>query len=120
MSDTWTVNYLPAEGGRITGKISVEADEVRFEGLYDSSNKEVLKGIFGAAASMAASGGHVAYIRDTDTEFTVVLPRNGIRSAEQVKKGMMKRAVVTMNDGSDFTFDYGMLSPKKLVAAINS
>jgi hypothetical protein len=31
----------------------------------------------------------------------------------------MKRAVITMNDGSVFTFDYGMLSPKKLVAALN-
>jgi len=119
MSETWTVNYLPTEGGRITGKIAVTDEDVRFEGLYDSSNKEIIKGIFGAAASMAASGGHVAYIHDTDTEFTIVLPRSGISSAQQVKKGLMKRAVVTMNDGTDFVFDYGMLSPKKLVAAIN-
>jgi len=32
---------------------------------------------------------------------------------------MMKRAVITMNDGNTFVFDYGMLSTKKLVAAIN-
>jgi hypothetical protein len=48
-----------------------------------------------------------------------VLPRTDIASAEQVKKGLMKRAVIMMNDGSEFTFDYGMLSPKKLVAAVN-
>lgn len=119
MSDTWTVNYLPAGGGRITGKITVGTDDVRFEGLYDSSNREILKGIFGAAASMTASGGHVAYINDTETDFTMVLPRSGISSAEQVKKGLMKRAVLTMNDGTEFVFDYGMLSPNKLVAAIN-
>ena len=120
MSDSWTVNYLPTDGGRITGKISVGSEDVRFEGLYDSSNKEIIKGIFGAAASMAASGGHVAYINDTDTDFTIVLPRSGIASAQQVKKGLMKRAVVTMSDGTEFTFDYGMLSPKKLVAALNT
>ena len=32
----------------------------------------------------------------------------------------MKRAVITMKDGSVFTFDYGMLSTKKLIAAINA
>ena len=31
----------------------------------------------------------------------------------------MKRAVITMTDGTEFVFDYGMLSPKKLVAAVN-
>jgi hypothetical protein len=119
MSDTWTINYLPAGGGRITGKLTVSADDVRFDALYDSSNKEILKGILGSAASFAASAGHVTYIHDTDTEFSIVLPRADIASAEQVKKGLMKRAVIAMYDGSEFTFDYGMLSPKKLVAAIN-
>ena len=56
MSDTWTVNYLPIEGGRITGKISVGDDGVRFDALYDSSNKEIIKGIFGAAPGLAAHG----------------------------------------------------------------
>ncbi|MCP4965908.1 MAG: hypothetical protein GY926_11785 [bacterium] len=120
MSDTWTVNYLPTDGGRITGKLTVGQEEVCFEGLYDSSNMEVIKGVFGAAASFAASGGSHAYLRDTDTEFTIKLPRSGIRSAEQVKKGLMKKAVVTMTDNAVFVFDYGMLSPKKLVAALNT
>lgn len=119
MGDTWTVNYLPTEGGRITGKLEVGDDEVQFSGLYDSSNKEVIKGIFGAAAGFAVSGGHMAYVRDTETDFTIALPRTGIASADQVKKGLMKRAVVTMTDGAVFVFDYGMLSPKKLVAALN-
>ena len=96
MSDTWTVNYLPADGGRLTGKIEVAPEEVRFDAMYDSSNSEVVKGILGAAGSLAASGGHVAYVRDTGTELAVVLPRADIASAEQVKKGLMKRAVITM------------------------
>ncbi len=119
MSDTWTVNYLPTEGGRITGKITVGNDGVRFDALYDSSNKEIIKGIFGAAAGLAATGGHVAYIHDSGTNLEISLPRVDISSAAQVKKGLMKRAVITMNDGTEFTFDYGMLSPKKLIAAVN-
>ena len=112
-------SVLVGDGGRITGKLSVEADEVRFDGLYDSSNKEIVKGILGAATSLAASGGQMAYLRDTDTEFTIALPRAAIESAAPAKKGLMKRAIVTMKDGSQFTFDYGMLSPKKLIATIN-
>lgn len=119
MGDTWTINYLPTEGGRITGKLEVGGTAVTFEGLYDSSNSTVIKNVFGAAASFAASGGTAAYLSDTDTEFTITLPRAGIASAEQVKKGLMKRAVITMTDGATFVFDYGMLSPKKLVAALN-
>ena len=119
MGDTWTINYLPADGGRLTGKLNVGDDEVRFTALYDSSNKEVIKGILKPIAGFVGSGGHAVYLHNSDTEFEVVLPRAEIASAEQAKKGMMKRAVITMNDGSVFTFDYGMLSAKKLVAAIN-
>ncbi len=119
MSDTWTVNYLPVDGGRITGQITVSPENVQFEAMYDSSNKEIVKGIFGAAAGLAVSGGHVAYIHDSGTNLEINLPRTDIASAAQVKKGLMKRAVITMQDGAEFTFDYGMLSPKKLVAAVN-
>ncbi|VAV93765.1 hypothetical protein MNBD_ACTINO01-102, partial [hydrothermal vent metagenome] len=46
-------------------------------------------------------------------------PRSDVAGAEMRKKGLMKQAVVTMNDGATFVFDYGMLNPKKLVAQIN-
>ncbi|MEA3503094.1 MAG: hypothetical protein U9R47_09995 [Actinomycetota bacterium] len=119
MGDTWTINYLPEEGGRLTGKLTVGDDDVRFSALYDSSNSEVIKGVFGSIGAFVATGGHAAYTHNTDTDFEVVLPRGEISSAAQAKKGMMKRAVITMKDGAVFTFDYGMLSTKKLVAAIN-
>jgi hypothetical protein len=32
----------------------------------------------------------------------------------------MKQAIVTMKDGSTFVFDYGLLNPKNLIAAINN
>lgn len=118
MADSWTVNYLPVDGGRLTGKITVASSEVRFEAMYDSSTKEIVKGILGAAGSFAASGGHLAYIKDSGSDLSIVLPRSEISTAEQVKKGLMKRAVITMSNGSQFTFDYGMLSPKKLVSAL--
>ena len=119
MANEWTLNYLPSDGGRLTGRLSVESENVRFSALYDSSNSEIIKGISGALGVFTASGGHASYVHNSDTEFEVVLPKAEIASAVQAKKGMMKRAVITMADGSEFVFDYGMLSTKKLVAAIN-
>ncbi|MEN8041222.1 MAG: hypothetical protein ABFR95_06925 [Actinomycetota bacterium] len=119
-ANEWTINYLPEDGGRITGKLKLTDDDLRYSGLYDSSNAEIVKGIGGALATFAASGGHASYFHDTDTDFGFTLPRADVDHAELRKKGLMKQAVVHMQDGSSFVFDYGMLNPKKLIAAINS
>lgn len=116
----WSINYLPEHGGRITGKLRLTKTEIVYKGLYDSSNAEVVKGIGGALAMFAASGGHASYFHNTDTDFGFTLPRVDIDHAELRKKRLMKQAVVTMKDGSVFVFDYGLLSPKNLVSAINT
>jgi len=117
--NTWTINYLPEAGGRITGKLTLTDADLVYEGLYDSSNAEIVKGIGLALGSFAATGGHGSYFHHSDTDFGFTLPRADIANAEMRKKKMMKQAVVTMQDGSTFVFDYGMLNPKKLIAAIN-
>jgi hypothetical protein len=118
-ANEWTINFLPADGGRITGKLKLTVDDLIFNGLYDSSNAEVAKGIGLALGAFAVSGGHASYFHDTDTDFGFSLPRSDVAGAEMRKKGLMKQAVVTMKDGSTFVFDYGMLNPKKLIAQIN-
>ncbi len=117
--DTWTINYLPSEGGRYTGKLAVTADGLRFETLYESSNNTVVKAIFLDVATFTAAGGHTVYRYSNDEEATVELPAAEISDVKAAKKGLMKRAVVTMVNGEEFVFDYGMLSVKKLVAAID-
>ncbi|MBG7603483.1 MAG: hypothetical protein IZT58_02455 [Actinobacteria bacterium] len=119
-ADTWTINYLPPEGGRYTGKLGVTTDGLRFETLYESSNKTVVKAIFLDVATFTAAGGHTVYRYSNDDEATVELPAAEISAVKAAKKGLMKRAVVTMANGEEFVFDYGMLSVKKLVAAIDA
>ena len=119
-ADTWTINYLPPEGGRYTGKLGVTTDGLRFETLYESSNKTVVKAIFLDVATFTAAGGHTVYRYSNDEEATVELPAAEISAVKAAKKGLMKRAVVTMANGEEFVFDYGMLSVKKLVAAIDA
>jgi len=115
---TWTINYLPADGGRITGKLSVGDDSVVFRALYDSSFKTIAKNIGLAAGSFVGTGGNLVVLREEGSDAEIVIPRASIQGAEAARKGLMKRAVVTLTDGQKFVFEYGLLSVKKLVAAL--
>jgi len=118
--ESWSINYIPAEGGRFTGKLEVGAEGLRFESLYESSNKTVIKAIFLDVSSFAAAGGHTVYRYSNDETAIVELPSEEISAVKAVKKGLMKRVVVSMSNGEEFVFDYGMLSVKNLVAAIEA
>lgn len=116
----WTINYIPEEGGRYTGKLNVNNEKIHFKSIYESSNKTIVKAIFLDVVSFTSAGGHTVYRYSNDKEAVVELPVMEIASVEATKKGLMKRAVITMKDGQSFVFDYGMLSVGKLVAAIDS
>ena len=123
MSDnlgSWTINYLPEEGGRYTGSLEVNESGLHFDTLYESSNKTIVKAIFLDVATFTAAGGHTVYRYSNDEKATVDLPAPDISGVTATKSGMMKQAVVTMQNGEKFVFDYGMLSVKKLVATIDS
>jgi hypothetical protein len=117
---SWTINYLPEEGGRYTGTLEVSESGLNFETLYESSNKTIVKAIFVDVATFAAAGGHTVYRYSNDEQATIDLPAAEISGVEATKSGMMKRVVITMKNDEQFVFDYGMLSVKKLVAAIGS
>ena len=119
-ADSWTINYIPPEGGRYTGMLEVDAEGVRFETLYESSNKTIVKAIFLDVTSFAAAGGHTVYRYSNDDTATVNLPAGEIASVQATKQRLMKRAVITMANGEEFVFDYGMLSVKNLVAAVEA
>jgi hypothetical protein len=118
MAQTWTLNYEPAEGGRLTGKLTVDEEKLHFVALYDSSNAAGIKTLLGAAAGLAATGGHLAYIRNNDAQLELELPRAEIENVATKKKLFAKRVIVTMRGGHDFVFNYGMLSVDKLAKAI--
>jgi hypothetical protein len=120
VADTWTINYEPTDGGRFTGKLTVDSEKLHFTALYDSSNSTIVKNLAAAVGSAGLSGGNVAYISDNDAQLELELPRSEIASTEARNSFLAKRVVVTMQDGSSFVFNYGMLSVKKLVAAIKS
>jgi hypothetical protein len=102
------------------GQTQHQRRKVDFVSLCESSNKTIVKAIFLDVGSFAAAGGHTVYRYSNDEEAHVELPVGDIAKVKADKKGPMKQAVVTMADGQQFAFDYGMLSVKKLVTTIES
>lgn len=119
MSETWSINYEPEEGGRLAGKLTVDAENLKFVALYDSSNAAGLKLLAGIVGGVVASGGHLAYIHNNDADMELILPKKEIASTTTRKKMLAKRVIVTMLSGQVFVFNYGMLSVDKLAEAIN-
>jgi hypothetical protein len=117
---SWTINYLPGDKQRFTGTLEVREDRLYFDTIYESSNRTIVKAIFLDVTTFAAAGGHTVYRYSNDDKAIVDLPVEDIASVDAAKKGMMKRVVITMKNGEEFVFDYGMLSVKKLVATIQS
>ena len=101
---SWTLNYLPPGGGRYTGKLVVTDRRRPFEACFDTSLAGTLKELF----IVEGSGGYLE------------ISKAAVRSVD-VKSGMLsRRVVVTAADGGAHTFDYGMLSVKKIAEAIEA
>ena len=118
MANTWIINFEPKEGGRLTGQLTIDDENLTYVAMYDSSNATIIKSILGAVGSFVATGGHAAYIRGTSENLTITLPKAEIKSTETKNSLLAHRLVVTMKDDQEFVFNYGMLSVAKLAAAI--
>ena len=98
----WTLNYVPPEGGRYTGKLVVTDRRLLFDASFDTS-------VSGALKELIITNGSHGYLS---------IPKSSIQSVD-VKSGFFKKKVtVTLQDGKPHVFDYGMLSVAKVAAAI--
>lgn len=120
MPETWTINYEPEAGGRLTGKLTVDAEQLKFVALYDSSNAEGLKIIVGAVDNFVGTGGYFSHDGNDGSDLELVLPKSEIAEVSTRKKLFAKRVVVTMKSRERFVFNYGVLPVDKLAAAIES
>jgi len=99
----WTLNFLPHGGGRFTGPLTVTNQRLLFDAKFDTS----FSGAFRELIVYKGSWGYVA------------IPKNRIKSVEVRSRLLNKKVVVTLDDGSVHTFDYGMLGVQKIADAIN-
>ena len=102
---TWTIMYLPPGGGRLNGVLNVTDRRLIYDAKFDISAAGVVE---------------EALFYKWGSEGYVVIPRERIRGVEEAKKSLLaKKIVLTLDDGKEHVFNYGMLNVDKIVDAIN-
>lgn len=96
----WTLFYLPPDGGKYNGKLTVTNQRL----LYDAKLDASLLGVLG----------------NQMVEGRLVIEKSAIDGIEVQRKLFSKRATVTLADGSRHIFDYGAMNIDKCVAAIEA
>ena len=102
-TDTWTILYIPPGGGKYNGKLTVTNKRLLYDAKFDVSAKGML------AEALFVKWGSEGYLEIDKSLITDV----------QIEKGFLARkVVVTLNDGSKHTFNYGVLNVDKVAEAI--
>jgi hypothetical protein len=102
---TWALLYLPPNGGKYNGKLTVTNRRLLYDAMFDVS----LKGMVTEAITI--KWGSEGYLE---------IEKSSIQSIEVQKKLLSKKCILTLTDGTRHTFDYGALSIDKTVAAIEA
>ena len=103
--DTWTILYVPPNGGKYNGKLTVTNKRLLYDAMFDVSAKGMLE--------------ELAFIK-WGSEGYLEINKSDIQSVDVEKKLLSKRAIVTLSDGSKHIFDYGALNVDKVAAAIQA
>ena len=91
--DTWTLFYVPPEGGKYNGKLTVTNQRLLYRATDDASFAGVLH-------NRAARG-------------FLEIGKDEIAGLEVSRKLFSKKAILTLADGSVHTFDYGAMNIDK-------
>lgn len=98
--DTWTLFYVPQNGGKYNGRLTVTNKRLLYDAKFDAS-------LIGVLGHRTAEG----YLEIDKDEIQAV----------QIKKSFFsKKAIVTLTDGSEHIFDYGAMNIDKCAAAIEA
>lgn len=98
--DTWTLFYVPPNGGKYNGKLTITNQRLLYDAKFDAS-------LIGTLGNYAVEGG-------------LAIDKDDIRDIEVQRKLLSKKAVVTLADGSRHIFDYGAMNIDKCVAAMQA
>ena len=101
--DTWTLIYTPPAGGTYNGKLLVTNKRLLYDAKFDVSVKGILE--------------ENLFVK-TGSEGYVVIPKERIKSIEPQKSFFAKKAVITLDDGKQHIFNYGMLNIDPVIEAM--
>lgn len=102
--DTWTLNYIAPNYSKYLGKLSVYNDKLEFRAQFDTSLQGLLdKAIF----------------QTIDNEQVIVIQKDIIENTTLKTSFLKNQVVIKLKNNEIHSFDYGILSVKKIHEAIN-
>jgi hypothetical protein len=101
--DTWTILYIPPNGGKYNGKLTITNQRLLYDAKFDVSAKGLL------SEALFIKWGSEGYLE---------INKSDIKDVEVQKSFLAKKAIVTLNDDSKHTFNYGALNVDKVADAI--
>jgi hypothetical protein len=103
--DTWTLLYIPPNGGKYNGKCTVTNLRILYDAKFDYSVKGIIE------ESLFIKWGSEGFL---------VIPKNRIANVEVKKSFLDKRVMLTLDNGQIHTFSYGAMNIDKVVDAIKN
>ena len=103
--DTWSILYIPPNGGKYNGKLTITNKRLLYDAKYDVSTKGLL------SEAMYMKWGSEGFLEINKTD---------IKNVEVEKSFLAKKAIVTLSDDSKHVFNYGALNVDKVAEAIKS
>jgi hypothetical protein len=103
--DTWTILYIPPNGGKYNGKLTITNKRLLYDAKFDVSAKGLL------SEALFIKWGSEGYLE---------IDKSAITDVQIEKSFLAKKAIITLKDGSKHTFNYGALNVDKVAEAIRS
>ena len=100
----WTILYEPPGGGKFNGKLRVTNQRLLYDAKFDMSAAKYLERHF--SVTWGSDGG------------LIIIPKDRVKDVSVKKSMLAKRVIVTLDDGSQHTFNYGALNVDPVAAAI--
>ncbi|MFH0895458.1 MAG: hypothetical protein V2A54_13560 [Bacteroidota bacterium] len=98
----WTLNYKGPDGQAFLGPLIVTNTRLLFNAKYDQFESA------GMAHGLKYTHGHI------------IIPKELISNVGVEKSFLKKKVIVSLDNGQQHIFDYGMLGIDKIVEAINA
>jgi len=103
--DTWSILYIPPNGGKYNGKLTITNKRLLYDARFDVSAKGLL------SEDLFTKWGNEGYLE---------ISKADIKNVQVEKNFLAKKAIVTLTDNSKHTFNYGALNVDKVAEAIMS
>ena len=101
--DTWTILYIPPNGGKYNGKLTITNKRLLYDAKFDVSAKGLL------SEALFVKWGSEGYLE---------INKADIKDVQVEKSFLSKKAIVTLTDNSKHIFNYGALNVDKVAEAI--